>query len=169
MVSFRKSNYAVDSDLNIVNVLTGRKLKPFKKKNGYVQVCLYIEKCKKYFYLHRVIAECMIPNPENKSEINHIDGNPSNNALDNLEWVTSSENQKHAFFTGLQKPTKLFGEKSGVYKGLIYYKPVVGGEVKTIRALTDCGLHGFSSSSVHKVIHGQLKTHKGFIFWREVK
>jgi len=166
MVIFRNSNYAVMSDLSVVNVLTGRKLKPFKKKNGYVQICLYIDKCKQYFYLHRVIAECLIPNPEGKKEINHIDGNPSNNDITNLEWVTSSENQKHAFLTGLQKPTKLFDVKSGVYKGVIHYKPAIGGEVKTIRALTDCKHFGFNSASVHKVINGQLKTHKGFVFWR---
>ena len=55
--------------------------------------------------LHRLIAKHFIPNYENKPEINHIDGNRKNNAVSNLEWVTRSENQIHAFKTGLQKPS----------------------------------------------------------------
>jgi len=48
--------------------------------------------------LHRLIAKTFIPNPGNKPQINHIDGNPQNNRIDNLEWVTQSENMLHAFY-----------------------------------------------------------------------
>ena len=58
---------------------------------------------------HRLIAEKFIPNPDNKPEVNHIDGNKSNNSIENLEWVTSSENQLHSYRTGLRKP--LTGEQ----------------------------------------------------------
>ena len=50
---------------------------------------------------HRLIAQSFIDNPDGKPEVNHIDGNKSNNAVDNLEWVTKSENSKHAYATGL--------------------------------------------------------------------
>lgn len=52
--------------------------------------------------IHRFVANAFIPNPENKPEINHKDGNKKNNCVDNLEWVTRSENQKHAVDSHLQ-------------------------------------------------------------------
>lgn len=55
----------------------------------------------KSFALHRIIALTFIPNPDNKPNVNHLDGNTFNNAINNLEWATQSENIKHAYNTGL--------------------------------------------------------------------
>ena len=79
-----------------------RSMKNRIKPNGYVGIKL----CKygKQFHLsiHRLVAIHFIPNPLNLPEVNHIDGNKENNYYKNLEWVSSSDNQKHAFKLGLQ-------------------------------------------------------------------
>ena len=81
------------------------KILSFSKSNrGYLQVSLTKSgKCRTYT-IHRLVAQAFIPNLENKEQVNHIDGNKNNNCIDNLEWVTISENNKHAFDTGLNKP-----------------------------------------------------------------
>jgi hypothetical protein len=55
----------------------------------------------KCFKIHRLVAEAFIPNPDTKSTVNHKDGDPSNNCVSNLEWMTHSENVRHAVDTGL--------------------------------------------------------------------
>jgi len=78
-------------------------LKQTLKRNGYWQVKLFKNGMRKYYNIHRLVAQTFIPNPDNKPEVNHIDGFKDNNKPDNLEWVTSRENQLHAFRLGLQK------------------------------------------------------------------
>lgn len=164
---FRGSNYSCSNDGRVFNNKTGRELKQKTTRLGYKIVCLYLSKKKKYFFVHRVVAELFINNPYGKKEVNHINGVKSDNRYENLEWSTSSENQKHAHFTGLQKATRLLGYKNGTYKGVIFGKRLSDGKLIKIRALTDCASLGFTQSSVHKVINKQLKTHKGYVFWRD--
>jgi hypothetical protein len=64
-----------------------------------MRVHLYDKSKRKTVYVHRVVAEAFIPNPLCKAEVNHIDGDKSNNSAINLEWCTHSENQKHRFIT----------------------------------------------------------------------
>lgn len=69
---------------------------------AYKQVSLWKNNKGTSLYVHRLVAEAFIPNPSNKPEVNHIDGNRQNNHVSNLEWVTSKENSQHAINTGLQ-------------------------------------------------------------------
>lgn len=64
---------------------------------GYLSICLRRNNRSYYKYIHRIVAEHFIKNPENKPCVNHLDGNKSNNCIDNLEWCTKKENMKHAF------------------------------------------------------------------------
>lgn len=83
----------------------GRRLKIFYT-NGYSYVALIKSPKKTYCLLSRLVATHFIPNPENKKEVNHIDGDKKNNAVWNLEWVTPKENVAHAFRTGLNDKSK---------------------------------------------------------------
>lgn len=72
---------------------------------GYLQVQIMREGKRYTRYVHRLVAECFLPNPNGYNEINHIDGNKSNNSVENLEWCTHSENMYHAFRIGLRPMT----------------------------------------------------------------
>lgn len=79
----------------------GRELKPKKHKDGYLFVQLTSDKKRSNLYIHRLVAQAFIINPEQKPLVNHIDGNKRNNWVENLEWVTSKENARHAYKNNL--------------------------------------------------------------------
>lgn len=79
-------------------------------KNGYKSFNLIKGNHKQVMKVHRAVAEAFIPNPNNKPQVNHIDGNKQNNNVSNLEWVTTSENMIHAIKSGLV-PNKKIKEK----------------------------------------------------------
>ena len=83
---------------------------------GYLQtkLCKY-GKCRQ-LTIHRLVAKAFIENPENKSQVNHIDGNKKNNRVDNLEWTTRSENVKHAYDTGLMSSKHMTGSNHPLSK-----------------------------------------------------
>lgn len=84
----------------------GRILKGQLTKQGYEKVNLYKARKMRSFVVHRLVAINFIDNVENKPEVNHIDGNKLNNKANNLEWVTSSENQIHAYKNELYLTTE---------------------------------------------------------------
>lgn len=78
-------------------------------------------------YVHRLVAEAFIPNPDNKETVNHKDGNPLNNCVDNLEWASYSEQMYHAYKTGLTTVTKTMFPKNSTK--VIANNPDTGEEI----------------------------------------
>jgi len=87
-----------------------------KKPNNcrYKQSSIYKNGICTPILIHRLVALAFIPNPENKPQVNHKDGNKHNNRVENLEWCTNSENIKHSVKTGLLKSSKKITHKSGI-------------------------------------------------------
>jgi len=86
-------------------------LKPSTTSTGYLKVDVKKNKKRKSMRLHRLIALAFIPNTDNKPQINHLDGNPLNNKISNLEWSTQRENVIHAIKNGLKETMRIPEEK----------------------------------------------------------
>jgi hypothetical protein len=71
----------------------GKTLKPYKAKNGYLAITLTSKHVHKY--IHRLVAEAFIPNPNNYNEINHINEDKTDNRVENLEWCTHNYNYNY--------------------------------------------------------------------------
>lgn len=131
--------------------LNGKQKTRFLRK-GYQ----YYDIRHKKYSIHRLVAEAFIPNPDNKTQINHIDGNPLNNHVNNLEWSTSSENQFHSRYTlknntGFSDTPVLCLETGNKY-------------ISTRDAWRDTGI---SYSHISECANGKRKTAGGF-HWRKV-
>lgn len=96
--------YEISNRGRVVRIETEKLLQPAVAKNGYYIVSLWSNNKGKTHYIHRLIAEAFIhnPNPKKFRTVNHIDGNKLNNEIPNLEWCTYSRNNQHAYDTGLK-------------------------------------------------------------------
>ena len=90
-------DYTIDINGNVFSKRKNKYLKPIKNKCGYYNISLNKNKHRKECSIHRLVAETFIPNPNNYPVVNHIDGNKSNNNVDNLEWCTYKHNMKEAY------------------------------------------------------------------------
>lgn len=90
------TNYAVSSYGRIKNIKYNRILFGYVSLRGYPQVELMINKKRKHYQVHRLVAKAFVPNPDNKPCVNHKNGNTCDNCMNNLEWCSEKENTIHA-------------------------------------------------------------------------
>ena len=144
-------------------------MSPGRDLRGYLIVCLYKNKKRSTKTIHRLVAIHFIPNPENKKTVNHKDGDKENNYVENLEWNTYSENNKHAFKIGLRKPSITMSGMCGKLNP--QSKPVLQLDMNNniINEFESCSLAKKilrkPGISIGDVCHGKRKTAGGFK-WR---
>lgn len=113
---------------------------------------------KKMTYVHRLIAQAFIPNPDNLPEVNHKDGNKRNNHVDNLEWCTSNQNRKHARDTGLLK-NQVMGSKHKDAR----FTPL---QIQVVREALSLGYIGFQIARYFKVNRSTIYRIKTNEHWK---
>lgn len=139
-------------------------LKMQKDTKGYYRVRVTVNREKMTFKVHREVAKAFIPNPEGKPQVNHIDGNKSNNAVSNLEWVTNQENARHAFDTGLFDSVTAGAQRSNeLRKRPIIAREVLTGAVMQFPSVSDAERY-FKSRHVTAVLKGHRPHVKGWTF-----
>ena len=126
-------------------------------KDGYLEVGMYSNGNRYWRRVHRLVAEAFIPNPNHYPQINHIDGNPKNNSVENLEWCTCQQNIIHSFRVLNRKPSittakrvKLTNRKTG--------------EILYFNSEKDCAFYlNMSHEHLNKLITGYHDINK----WRK--
>ena len=160
--------YTVTSDGRVINSKGEEKI-PHIDKYGYLKTDLYKDGKRSTKRISRLVAEAFIPNPANKPEVNHKDGNKLNNNVDNLEWATKSENMLHAYRTGLAKPHPSYGM-------LGHKNPNAGSKGKPVRivetgeefdSIINCAraIDG-NDRAICDCLTGRQQTHRGLHFER---
>lgn len=96
--------YFIYEDGRVISTRSGKRktLSTHIATVGYPSVGLKVNGKTVCFCIHRLLAQCFIPNPHGKPQINHINGDKCDNRIENLEWCTDSENKLHAWKTGLR-------------------------------------------------------------------
>lgn len=113
--------------------------------NGYRRINVTIGNKKKNLRVHRLVAEAFIPNPNNLPEVNHIDEDKSNNHVDNLEWVTASQNQQHSAYQ--QAKLYILENKNGK-------------QFEVFNLEKWCRENKMNKGSLHKTYKGKQSWHK---------
>jgi len=150
-------NYVITNYGEVINIKRNRKIKASIRKDGYNQITLYSKGKSKRHYIHRLVAKNFIINTDyEKKQINHINGNKSDNNVNNLEWVTPKENTIHAINNGL----KIFKRDSYIQAG-IKNRKTTQKQDEEIRQLSKEGMSfrkiGLKFKITHKTVSGIVK------------
>lgn len=143
----------------------GRVLKPALNSSGYPQLVLSKgDGLFKSVAIHRIVAMAFVENPNNYPQVNHIDGDRTNNDLENLEWCTNAQNQQHAYDIGSRVGvnTGKFGADNK--RSVVVYQMYINGGVfcKHVGFREAERKTGIDRASIARVCHGKQKTAGGY-------
>ena len=162
---YKVSNLGKILSLNYKNTGKSELRKPSTNKSGYLKVGLSKNGEKKTCYVHRLVAETFLENPENLPEVNHKDEDKTNNFVflnedgsvdkekSNLEWKNHKDNMNHGTRT----------ERSAKTQSKTVLQLTKSGDlIREWESTQECGRNGFNQSAVWRCCNGKQKTHKGF-------
>lgn len=153
------------------NFVTKEKiLKLVDNSRGYLRVNLKANGKNKVFFVHRLVAEHFLKKIDGCNVVNHLDCNPHNNNVENLEWTTLKGNSEYMCKLNRNKRTKIWIERLTQSQRTIKGKQVIGIEIKGNKVLKYSSLNqvkkdGFQPSCVSNCCNKKRLTHKGFV-WR---
>jgi hypothetical protein len=142
----KQANNSSDPDCNYY-VVTMRCIEDEERKNRFI---------------HRLMCETFLPNPDGKAHVNHKDGNKLNNSLANLEWATPAENNAHARETGLSKPHEYTSKEVHQFTLKGVYVASYPSDADASRAT------GIPAQNINKVALGK-REHAGYYLWSRDK
>ena len=165
-------NYEVSTDGDVRNYKTKKVLKLGLDSRGYYRVSFSLGKAgiPKIAFPHRLVAEAFIDNPENKPQVNHIDGNKLNNEIGNLEWVTPKENIIHAIETGLIEDIQVLSNIANKASLVVNSKKVrtiniETGETRNYSSISECSREiGIPFQTISRYLNNPTKQHKIYKF-----
>ena len=152
---FEVSNLGRILSLNYRNTGKAELMTPSENTDGYFKINLRKNGETKTCYVHRLIAQTFIPNPENKPEINHIDEDKTNNRVDNLEWKWHKDNINHGTHNERSAKTRS--------KPVLQFS-LTGEFIREWESTMECGRNGFNQGAVAACCRGELKQYKGFLW-----
>lgn len=148
-----------------------------KDQKGYIRTRIFLNGKRATIKVHREVAKAFIYNPFNKPEVNHKDGDKSNNHVNNLEWATPRENTLHAYKNGLKEKTREHARKMGINarKNLEAYRNERKTKIVATNILTKEQNYfnsqaeaaqqlKVSQSNINKVLKRQRKSTKNYTF-----
>lgn len=139
-------------------------MSPAPHDKGYLKIKLLKKGEAKSFFIHRIIAVAFIPNPENKPQVNHINGIKADNRIENLEWCTASDNLKHAYNTGLQPKDRNIKRISDSPNAIpVYQYDMSGNLIRQWGSLFEAHLTGlYNKSGISECCSGKRSHHKNY-------
>ena len=147
-----EGHYQVSNFGRVTSIKFGKEILLKQKiKGGYCSVNLSKNGIIKTYYVHRLVAEAFIPNPNNYKEVNHKDECKTNNVVTNLEWCDRKYNQNYG--TRTEKCSKK-----------VYQYTLDGQFVKEWASTMECGRNGYIQQAISACCNGKQKDHKGFIW-----
>lgn len=164
---FEVSNLGRIKSLNYHHTGRAELMKPFEVSGGYLEVCLWKNRKRKWCLVHRLVAQTFLPNPENLPQVNHKDEDKTNNFVflnedgsvdkekSNLEWKSPKDNSNHG--TRNERIAKSLSKR-------VLQFTLDGEFVREWESTMECGRNGFIQQNVVKCCNGERKTHKGFRF-----